>query len=506
MLRCILWCFGHVNPRSSLPADNIDLPLKRENPRKVRVSGPLTSPLLRENIKNGRAHTDGDTRHSSRCKKERLFPALIIAKRMATKQIPTASVQVGMYLCGIDRSWLGTPFLRHRFLIKSPADIAKLQQCGIQEITIDTERGLDVASDSEPSTILEDDFTSAPNTATTAYSVPPEVERIYDLPPTVQGKSLSGELNSMKHARQYMLEDVQDILQTLTNTSGLAIEHVHHVTKSVMAETLAHEEACIAMIRTRDFSPALYDHALGVSTLAVLLGRTVGLEETALQHLAIAGLLHDVGLLKISPALHRPLNQLSDFELGLHHTHPQRGLELLTKQSALAEEVDTLIREHHIALDGSGYPSYINPAKVGTPSRILRIVDQYDEILGGHYTGNPMSIRVALQTLYHQGRKGLLDEELVATFIGLIGIYPTYGLVELSTGERGIVMDNSRDNLLAPTILLIQDSAHQPLPDQIPFNFSVLSSDDPRPEIVQVLPPEDIGIDLDSALEDWITL
>jgi HD-GYP domain-containing protein (c-di-GMP phosphodiesterase class II) len=233
----------------------------------------------------------------------------------------------------------------------------------------------------------------------------------------------------------------------------------------------------------------------------------VGLEETLLQHLAIAGLLHDAGLLKTPQALlHRPLKQLSDFELGLYHTHPQRGLELLTKQSALADEVDTLIREHHIALDGSGYPSYINPAKVRTPSRILRIVDEYDELLGGHQTGNPMSIRVALQTLYHQGRKGLLDEELVATFIGLIGIYPAYGLVELSTGERGIVMDNSRDNLLEPTILLIQDAAHQPLPDQIPFNFSVLSSDDPRPEIVQILPPEEIGIDLDSALEDWMTL
>lgn len=425
---------------------------------------------------------------------------------MAIKRIPIASVQVGMYLCGIDRSWLDTPFLMHRFLIKSSAEIAKLHQCGIQEITIDTNRGLDVPGGSETPQMPEDDFPVVSDSQTTVSLVPPEVERIQKLPPAVQGKSLSWELNSMKHARQFMLESVQDILQTLAKTGGMAIEQVHHLTQSIMTETLGHEEACIAMIRTREFSPALYDHALAVSTLAILLGRAVKLDETQLQHLATAGLLHDAGLLKIPQTLHRPLKQLSASELGVYHTHPRRGVEMLTQQSTLADEVETMIREHHIALDGSGYPSNIDPAKVQISSRILRIVDEYDELLGGLQSGTPMSVRVALQTLYQQGKKGRLDGELVATFINLVGIYPTYGLVELSTGERGIVTANSRENLLQPTILLIQDAAHQPLPEPIPFNFSVLSSKGPHPEIVQVLPPEQAGIELDSALEDWMTL
>ncbi|MCA9422507.1 MAG: hypothetical protein KC592_15915, partial [Nitrospira sp.] len=132
--------------------------------------------------------------------------------------------------------------------------------------------------------------------------------------------------------------------------------------------------------------------------------------------------------------------------------------------------------------------------------------DEYDELLSGHRTGNPLPVRTALSTLYQQGKKGLLDGELVSTFINLVGIYPTYALVELSTGERGIVTANSRENLLHPTILLIQDAIHQPLSEPIPFNFSVLSSQESRPEIVQVLPPEQVGIDLDAALENWMTL
>ena len=411
-----------------------------------------------------------------------------------------------MYLCGIDRSWLDTPFLLHRFLIKSSSDIVKLQQAGIQEITIDTDRGLDVASDSKPPQTQDNDVSSTPDPTIPASSVQTEVERLQQLPPSAQGKSLSGELTTMKLVQKYMLEGVQDILHTLEKTGGLAMEQVHQITESVMAETLGHEEACIAMIRTRDFSPALYDHALAVSTLAVLLGRAVGLDHTALQHLASAGLLHDTGLLNIPQILHRPLNQLSESELGMYQRHPRRGVEMLSQQSSLPNEVDTLIREHHIALDGSGYPANFDPAKIQTPSRILRIVDEYDELLTGHHTGNPLPVRIALQTLYQQGKKDQLDGELVATFINLIGIYPTYALVELSTGERGIVTANSRDNLLHPTILLIQDAIHQPLSEPIPFNFSILASHEPRPEIVRVLAPEQIGIDLDSALENWMTL
>ena len=413
-----------------------------------------------------------------------------------------------MYLCGIDRSWLDTPFLRHRFLIRSSADLTKIRQCGIQEITIDTDRGLDDTTIAKTESQEETPTTPPPQAApvVTKAAIPPEVERIQQLPPEIQGRSLGGELTSIQQTRQFMLEDVKDILETLAKTGGIAIEQVNMVTESIMVNTLDHEEAYISLIRTRAFSPALYDHALAVSTLSVLLGRAVGLEESTCQDLAIAGLLHDAGLTKIPQALHRPLQELSDSERGIYQSHPKRGLDLLLQQSTLSEQVQTLIREHHVTLDESGYPANIDPATIQPASRILRLVDEYDELLSGHQSGKPQTVRGALQNLYQLGKKGVLDVELVGKFINLIGIYPTYSLVELSTGERGIVTANSRENLLHPTILLIQDAAHQPLSEPIPFNFSVLGKDGPSPEIVKILSPEEVGIQLNTALEDWVTL
>lgn len=55
-------------------------------------------------------------------------------------------------------------------------------------------------------------------------------------------------------------------------------------------------------------------------------------------------------------------------------------------------------------------------------------------------------------------------------------------------------------------ILLIQDADHQPLSEPIPLNFSVLSTEAAKPQIISVLSPEEAGISVESVLEEWITL
>lgn len=422
---------------------------------------------------------------------------------MAIKRIPITSAAIGMYLCGIDRSWLNTPFFLHRFLIKTQDDIEKLKNCGIHEITIDTDRGIDLPSVEQlPEPLL-------PNSDTNLSFVPPilaEEQRIHHLPNELQGTSLAHELTATKQNRAHMLEEIRDVLGNFGKTGRIPLDQINQVTRSIMQETLNHEDAYLALVQTREFSPLLYDHALTVSTLAVFLGRAAGLDDQDLHHLGTAGLLHDVGLLSLPKQLHRPLNQLSESELTIYKSHPMRGVSLLSRKQQLPSPIIDIIQEHHVNPDGSGYPPERSHFTISIPSRILRIVDEYDEFLSGHQTGEPLPVRTALQSLYQQGQRRQLDAELVAKFIHLIGIYPTYSVVELTTGERGIVTGNSHHNLLQPTILLIQNADHQPLSEPIPLNFSVLPPDLPKPEIVGVLSPEEVGIKVDSALEDWVTL
>ena len=78
---------------------------------------------------------------------------------MAHRTIPLSDLRVGMYLIGVDRSWLHTPFLRHKFEISAQSEIDTLRASGISQVTIDTDRGLDVAGPkvkpADPASVFE---------------------------------------------------------------------------------------------------------------------------------------------------------------------------------------------------------------------------------------------------------------------------------------------------------------------------------------------------------------
>ncbi|HEY6288313.1 MAG TPA: DUF3391 domain-containing protein, partial [Nitrospiraceae bacterium] len=82
---------------------------------------------------------------------------------MAQRTIPLTRLMVGMYLIGVDRSWLQTPFLRHKFKIKDQSEIEALRRAGIAEVTIDTEQGLDVVDhDTSRSALVETVLVESP--------------------------------------------------------------------------------------------------------------------------------------------------------------------------------------------------------------------------------------------------------------------------------------------------------------------------------------------------------
>ncbi|MGB0910836.1 MAG: HD-GYP domain-containing protein [Nitrospirales bacterium] len=424
------------------------------------------------------------------------------------KTIPIDAITIGMYLCGIDLPWMETPFLRHQFLIKTKGEIEKLKKAGVKTLTIDLSRGVDVAegsdnheaSDSPAHNTLQDDLGLHTESETT-----PEA-RISQLPKTLRGKSLSHELSSTREVRQEMLESVRDILGSIATSGVVQASQVKEVTHSIIAQTLEHEEASIAIICSRECSPDLHEHSLSVGTLAVLLGRLVGYDESQLRILGTAALLHDVGLVRIPSSLLLPQNRKTVTDIEQYHSHTQLSIEILLESSEISDEVRKIVEEHHVLPDGTGYPKHIEAHTIGSMSQLLRVVDEYDELLTGQQGLPPMSGKDALGELLQRSKNNKLNLQLVSQFISQIGIYPIYSLVELNTGERGIVTAHSKENLLQPTVLLIQDATQQPFVDPVPINFSTIQDISSIPQIIKVLDPEHEGVQVEKILADWVTL
>lgn len=414
---------------------------------------------------------------------------------MKLKKIPIESVRIGMFIVGFDRSWLETPFLTHRFLIKKVSQITKLQQSGIREIEIDLDQGLDVAANQ-----LENESTAS------AFNPVQQLENeLAKLSDDSQGMALSQELNHARELRQEMLGEVREVLDHIHTSGVVDGKQAKDVSEDIIARSVGHEEALAALIRTREFSPDLYDHSLSVCTLSVLLGRLLGYKKETLLHMAMGALLHDIGLLRLSTDVIRQVRSQSTPEHELYQQHPDFGVEILAASKGIPSQVVQMIGAHHKTPNTSGKPDHLRD-EWGAAYEVLRIVDMYDELLTGHGLKKPMAIKDALPELYQRGQRNELDQDLVSHLISQIGIYPIYSLVELNTGERGIVTAVTPGQLLHPVVLVIQDPEHRPYQDPMPMNFATRSHGEEPIQITSVLDAEQEGVSVDEVLADWVAL
>lgn len=402
-----------------------------------------------------------------------------------------------MYVVGIDRPWIQTPFLTHRFALRNHAQIDKLKKVGIAFVDIDTDRGVDVPASER----TQHDLTTAPEQPFTAAE-----SKLATLPEATRGKSLSAELHEVREVREQMLCEVREILDSVRTSGVVDGHHVKNLSQEIINKTLGHEDAYAALVRTREFSPDLYEHALSVGTLAVLMGRLLGYDETRLEHLAMGAMLHDIGLLRLPPELVRPVGTLSKADRSLFDSHPSLGVEILKNSKGIPDDVMRLVLEHHIASLEQAHSDGSLTDMLSHSCRLIRIIDHYDELLTGQDTARPLPVQDALRELYQLSQQHVLDQNLVEHLISQIGIYPLYSLVQLNTGERGIVTSVTPGQLLKPVVLLIQDPERKIYPEPIPVNFSTQPESGASLNIVDVLDAEKEGVQVEEVLANWVAL
>lgn len=418
---------------------------------------------------------------------------------MALKRIPIDVLKVGMYVAGLDRSWVNTPFFRHRFLIKNDSQVVRIRQSGAREITIDTEKGLDVEAD------VAGTIQVAPPEEPAASSEAPRdgdasIESADEHPVATNGQSLASEFMEARQARHEMLEAVRSVFAWVRTEERLDRGKVWETTEKLIGNVLKHHDAFVALIRTRDFHPELLDHVLNVATLSVILGQALELTSSQLQRLAMGALLHDVGLLRIPANVLKKRGGLTPAEKTLYERHPSLGLSILEKTGGFDCEVTAIVHEHHAALDGSGYPPDILANSTQRASRIVMVADVYDELLSGQHDGDSLMPADALARLYREAQRHRYEQELVSLLISQIGVYPLFGLVELASGERAVVVKVTKGRLLEPVVLIVTGPDRILLPDPLVVDLSVQEIPEARRKITRLLDADREGLRIEEVL------
>ncbi|HTI34217.1 MAG TPA: HD-GYP domain-containing protein [Miltoncostaea sp.] len=153
-----------------------------------------------------------------------------------------------------------------------------------------------------------------------------------------------------------------------------------------VVDLVAQEEAFLgrgvhALLRRLEAKDtATEGHTRRVAMLAVQVGEELDLPATRLRRLALGGILHDIGKLRVPDAILKKPAKLTDEEFAVIRRHPAWGDAILS-ELGFAPEVRAIVRDHHERIDGTGYPSRRTGPELSDEAMIVAVCDVYDALV-----------------------------------------------------------------------------------------------------------------------------
>lgn len=291
-------------------------------------------------------------------------------------------------------------------------------------------------------------------------------------------------------------DTVNAIVRDIRVGKGLQLEAVEEVVEDLVESIVRNPGALQLVSRLREANESAYTHALQVAVLLVSFGRELGFSREELTQLGQVGLLLDVGKMRVDQAILAKRGNLTADEFEQVKQHVQHGLDIIRPSGLAHVDVIAGVAQHHERLNGTGYPNALKDGEIGPFGQMAGIVDVFCALTSQRPYGEPSSSYDAMRQL--QGWSGShFNSGLVEQFIQAIGIFPVGTLVELSTGEIAVVLDQNRARRLKPKVLILSDPDKTPL--KIPITLDLLygggSLPEQRPYIRRGLPTQSSSID-----------
>ena len=249
-----------------------------------------------------------------------------------------------------------------------------------------------------------------------------------------------------------VMEMLCNLLDPRNVSRGLDLDAIGQLIADRQLEQLCDGARAVTQIHNmnRDGSYLLH-HSLHVAILAGLMGRWLHWPREHRERLVLAGLLHDVGKLKISDDILNKPGKLTPSEMEIVRRHSSYSAEILAK-CGLSGEMDIMagVLQHHERGDGSGYPSGIKKEIISPFGKILAILDIYDAMAANRAYAHKVSPFEIFDRLNADMMEDKIDAEYGVLFVKKVCHALTGSWLRLTSGEKAkiIYIDQSRTNAL----------------------------------------------------------
>jgi HD-GYP domain-containing protein (c-di-GMP phosphodiesterase class II) len=207
-------------------------------------------------------------------------------------------------------------------------------------------------------------------------------------------------------------------------------------------------------------------HSINSTIIALIGQEQLKLDPRQIRSLAMAGLLHDIGMLKIPQAILNKTDKLTDEEYNLIKSHPIIAYKDMNKGSLFNQSILDAVLQHQEQFDGNGYPRKLKGDKVGLFAKILAVADTFEAQISPRAYRKSKSGYMAMKSVLAEA-KNKFDPDVLRSFLTTLSIYPPGTVLQLNNNSIGSVISVNPNAPLRPVVKIIVDEFGEKIDENV---------------------------------------
>jgi HD-GYP domain-containing protein (c-di-GMP phosphodiesterase class II) len=282
------------------------------------------------------------------------------------KRIKSTELKIGMFI-ELPSAWRAHPFLTNAFSLTSQKQIQKIIDYGIQEVTINEDKGI-----------------AAKDTA--VNKIEPEPEKKIDI--SVAREELKEIIHDKKmppgpKAQAVHLHSVEMMDSLWKSPTRENIVEFKKGIVEVVDLILTDDATNHHLLNLTSYDYNTYIHSVNVGVLAISLAKALFIKDNKhdMHSLGAGFFLHDLGKIHIDEAIINKPGKLTEEEMKIMRKHPGLGFKHLVETKQINDESRLIVLQHHERANGTGYPKGIRGDEIHIYGRICSVADVFDALV-----------------------------------------------------------------------------------------------------------------------------
>jgi HD-GYP domain-containing protein (c-di-GMP phosphodiesterase class II) len=251
------------------------------------------------------------------------------------------------------------------------------------------------------------------------------------------GRYESAAMNRIFQRHLHTVEQVRDLFTGLRQGKTISAEVLNNLSEDALLEAADDMDLFVCMGINPTADSSLFAHSTHVSMLAVAIGAALGLDKRSLQNLGIGCLVHDAGMLHITPAIYMAKRVLESHEFYEIARHPIISADLLARNTNVPQSVRMIVYQMHERCNGSGYPRGSTTEMIHPLARIAAVADTYVALVSDRPYRPALLPYWAMSHVIKDVAVGLFDSKVVRALVHVTSLFPIGSYVLMSNGMVG---------------------------------------------------------------------